>query len=52
MKFSFQNDSDVKLFKPMANPLLNADGNVALRWVYQALLVEMTDKTLHALCAT
>ena len=27
-------------------------GNVALRWVYQAILVEMTDKTLYGLRAT
>ena len=32
----------------MANPA----GNVAPRWVYQAILVEMTDKTLYGLRAT
>ena len=36
----------------MVNPLSNPDGNVATRWVYQAMLVEMTDKTLYGLCAT
>ena len=36
----------------MANPLSNPAGNVAPRWVYQAILVEMTDKTLYGLCAT
>ena len=30
----------------------NQTGNVALKWVYQAVLVEMTDKTFHGLCAT
>ena len=36
----------------MANPLLNPAENVAPRWVYQAILVEMTDKTLYGLRAT
>ena len=38
----------------MANPLSNPAGNVAPRWVYQAILrlVEMTDKTLYGLRAT
>ena len=36
----------------MANPLSNPAGNVAPRWVYQAILVEMTDKTLYGLHAT
>ena len=31
----------------MANPLSNAAGNVAPRWVYQAILDEMTDKNLY-----
>ena len=36
----------------MANPLSNPAGNVAPRLVYQAILVEMTDKTLYGLRAT
>ena len=36
----------------MANPLSNPAGNVAPRWVYQVILVEMTDKTLYGLHAT
>ena len=36
----------------MANPLSNPAGNVVPRWVYQAILVEMTDKTLYGLRAT
>ena len=36
----------------MANPLSNPAGNVAPRWIYQAILVEMTDKTLYGLRAT
>ena len=36
----------------MANPLSNPAGNVAPRWVYQAILVEMTDKTWYGLRAT
>ena len=36
----------------MANPLSNPAGNVAPRWVYQAILVEMTSKTLCGLRAT
>ena len=36
----------------MANPLSNPAGNVAPRWFYQAILVEMTDKTLYGLRAT
>ena len=36
----------------MANPLSNPAGNFAPRWVYQAILVEMTDKTLYGLRAT
>ena len=35
----------------MANPLSNPAGNVVPRWVYQAILVEMTDKTLYGLRA-
>ena len=33
----------------MFNPLSNPAGIVAPRWVYQAILVEMTDKTLDGL---
>ena len=40
------------LSKSMANPLSNPAGNVAPRWVYQVILVEMTDKTLYGLHAT
>ena len=36
----------------MASSLSNPAGNVAPRWVYQAILVEMTDKTLCDLRAT
>ena len=36
----------------MVNPLSNPAGNIAPRWVYQAILVEMTDKILYGLCAT
>ena len=36
----------------MVNPLPNPTGNVALRWVYQDMLVKMTDKTLHGICVT
>ena len=36
----------------MANPLSKPAGNGAPRWVYQAILVEMTDKTLYDLRAT
>ena len=57
-KFGFQNDGGVKLgavtffFLSMANPLSNPAGNVAPRWVYQAILVEIPDKTLYGLRAT
>ena len=36
----------------MVNALSNPAGNVAPRWVYQAILVEMTDKTLYGFRAT
>ena len=36
----------------MVNPLTNSDGNVAPGLVNQAILVEMTDKTLHGRHAT
>ena len=36
----------------MANPLSNPAGNVALRWVYRAILVDMTDKALYGFRAT
>ena len=55
-KFGFQNDGGVKLgaifFKSMTNPLSNPAGNVAQRRVYQAILVEMPDKTLYGIRAT
>ena len=35
----------------MANPLSDAAGIVAPKRVYQAILVEMTDKVLYGLCA-
>ena len=38
--------------KWLIHPLPNQVGNVALRWVYQVMLVEMADKTLHSLCVT
>ena len=36
----------------MANPLSNPAGNVAQRWVYQAIFVEMAGKTVYGLRAT
>ena len=51
-KMTVVSNSAPHLSKSMANPLSNPTGNVAPRWVYQAILVEMTDKTLYGLRAT
>ena len=45
-------NSASQLSKSMVNPVSKPAGNVAPRWVYQAILVEMTDKTLYDLRAT
>ena len=51
-KMTVVSNSVSYLSKSMANSLSNPAGNFAPRWVYQAILVEMTDKTLYGLRAT
>ena len=51
-KMTVVSNSAPYLSKSMANPLSNTAGNVAPRWVYQVILVEMPDKTLYGLRAT
>ena len=51
-KMTVVSNSAPLLSKSMANPLSNTAGDVAPRWVYQAILVEMPDKTLYGLRAT
>ena len=51
-KMTAVSNSASQLSKSMANPLSNPAGNVAPRWFYLSILVEMTNKTLHGLRAS